>query len=118
MELWVMILLGYILVLGLVFLDDVQAASRRDRLRLEASSAARGPSPNWRPVAGERVTLFRTNRSSDLVAEILRATARKYAEVARAHDLEVQVQELEIPQRRGPVEGRITFEIVPFPATS
>lgn len=117
MELWVLISLGYALILGLVFLQDWRATSRRDRLRLEASSAARGPSPNWRPVAGERVTLFRTNRSADLVAEILRATARKHAEVAREHGLTIQVQELEIPQRRGPVEGRITFEVVPVPTT-
>ncbi len=111
------VVLGYLVLLGLAFLEDSRALSRRDRLRLEASRAARRPSPNWRPVAGERITLFRTNRSPDLVAEILRATARNYAEVASEYNLLVQVQELEVPQRRGPVEGRLTFEVVSVPTT-
>ena len=118
MELWMVVALAYLVLFGLVFLEDSRATSRRDRLRLEASRAARGPSPHWRPVAGERVILFRTNRSPDLVAEILRATARKYAEVASEYNLSVQVQELDIPQRRGPVEGRITFDVVAAPTTS
>lgn len=117
MELWLAIALGYIALLGLVFFEDHLAERRRQRLREEAWNLAMDPPADWRPIPGEVLTRYRTNGSADRVAEILRATALKYTDAALAHNLTVEVRELVIPQQRGPVEGRITFEVVPLPAT-
>lgn len=105
---WVAV--AVVLIFGMIVCSDYLRSNRRQRLRAQAWKMALGPPADWRPRTGERKTVFRTARSADLVAEILRATAIKYE---RALGLEVQIRGFEV-ESLGPntFEGRMTIEFL------
>lgn len=110
--------LCYSVLVAFIFLSIEYQARRHTRLRQEAWREAVGPSADWCPYPGELVTRYRTDQSSDRLAEILRVTVAKHRLSAMERGMTIRIRETVVPQsRRGPVEGRITFEVIAPPAS-
>lgn len=107
-----------ILLYGMIIFEDQRRVARREQLRQKAWLLVMNPPSDWKPYLGEQKTLFRSADDPDLLAEILRATAHRYADVALMHDYWIEIREIKVPQKRGQIEGQMTIRVVALPAAS